>query len=588
MTKATKPTVSYEGKLYGFDATARGGGQWRMIGTTGGYGKFLKKEVQDQWGKPILGETLASMPETALAPPKTNTTISDKASKKMKRSAKLGSDDERNKLISAFLGQDVADLVSVFFDKKENTKNKLLDASKTIGSGKSLKIEDVEKAELAAQTKTNDLQTETNKLLEKNNSMLADLIKFFKSQAAKADIAGDIKQVNSAESMPLERLGGAQDDATEDSVSGGGPGLLDILNPFSSRNKARGRLLKRGVGRFFSRAAGAGKAIIGGIGAAGAGIASSIGSFSVPNMSTMDPMSAPKAPTSTPSAGAPSAGAAAGEAAGAAKVPGKLTSAAKTGLKYGSKVLKGLGPIAAILGIGATIYELTELKQQLDGAVASGQMTEAEADKTFKKAAIKSLGSSFGAVGGGIAGAAIGSMILPLVGTAIGGVAGGIAGGFGGEWLAEKLYDFLDSGKEVDPEKLKKEMENPDKSKDLKGAPSSMPSMPSFDGGVPMSDIGTPTPTPTVSAITPTPTVSSAEMMVPELRQTGKVALNSSDQLNEATRAYAMPVGAPVVNNIVNNMGGGGSTVSVQGPTSSARNDDSAYRRAQDRLYMPA
>ena len=112
--------------------------------------------------------------------------------------------------------------------------------------------------------------------------------------------------------------------------------------------------------------------------------------------------------------------------------------------KGAGSLAKGLGAAGAIVGVGLTAYEIS----QIDAAEKRGEITPQEA-KQMKGGAIGgSAGGLAGGFGGAAAGAAIGTLIFPGVGTAIGGIIGGIAGGIAGGTAGEAIGEAVTTSRE--------------------------------------------------------------------------------------------------------------------------------------------
>lgn len=120
-------------------------------------------------------------------------------------------------------------------------------------------------------------------------------------------------------------------------------------------------------------------------------------------------------------------------------VPGRVVTggarAAGAGLgRAGLRAIPIVGT-AATIGLGA--YDAYTASEEIDAAVAAGEMDAAAASEAKGEAIGSAAGGAGGALAGAAAGAAIGS-VVPVIGTAIGGIAGGLLGYYGGDWLGGK------------------------------------------------------------------------------------------------------------------------------------------------------
>lgn len=123
-------------------------------------------------------------------------------------------------------------------------------------------------------------------------------------------------------------------------------------------------------------------------------------------------------------------------------VPGRVVTAGGSGVRAGASALGRTGlralPVvgtAATIGLGA--YDAYTSVEDINSAVAAGEMTAAEASEAKGEA----VGGAAGGVGGALAGAALGATVgsaVPVVGTIIGGAVGGLLGYYGGDWLGSE------------------------------------------------------------------------------------------------------------------------------------------------------
>jgi hypothetical protein len=135
--------------------------------------------------------------------------------------------------------------------------------------------------------------------------------------------------------------------------------------------------------------------------------------------------------------------------------------------KAGKFLGKHAGKLGAIAGVAAGAYEAYEgwgnanekeaaSNADVDNKLATGEITQQQADQMKKMNGDQADVSKGGAVGGGVggaagawggaaAGAAIGS-VVPVVGTAIGGLVGGAIGYYGGSKIGEKVGGSLVEG----------------------------------------------------------------------------------------------------------------------------------------------
>lgn len=128
---------------------------------------------------------------------------------------------------------------------------------------------------------------------------------------------------------------------------------------------------------------------------------------------------------------------------------GKLKGLAKKSMpmlkKAGSFLGRNAGKIGAVAGVAAGAYEAYSGWGDANEQVASGEITEDQADEKKGSAVGGGVGGAAGAWGGAAAGAAIGS-VVPVVGTAIGGVVGGALGYMAGSGVGSKVGGALVSG----------------------------------------------------------------------------------------------------------------------------------------------
>ena len=173
-------------------------------------------------------------------------------------------------------------------------------------------------------------------------------------------------------------------------------------------------------GKFFSRL-GVGAAVTGGAALAGAGAATAI---TPPTPAANRPLTAPGETTT----------------AAAPQKTAKIN-------RLSGNIIKGLGPIAAIISLAAVTSSIQSAKANAEQRIEAGE-PENEVEKDFKKQIAGILAGEVGGVTGGVIGAIAGQMAIPIpvVGGLIGGVAGGLAGGMAGTEIGERLYDFLSEG----------------------------------------------------------------------------------------------------------------------------------------------
>jgi hypothetical protein len=152
---------------------------------------------------------------------------------------------------------------------------------------------------------------------------------------------------------------------------------------------------------------------------------------------------------------------------------GRIASSAGRGLMAGVKTAGGFlakraGPLAAIGAVGAGAYagyqgyqaagdKEQESLKAIDAKVASGEITEQQANTLRKEskegatversgAAGKGTGMAVGGAAGALKGAAVGAAIgsaVPIVGTVIGGAIGAGLGAVGGSVLGGKAGEFI-------------------------------------------------------------------------------------------------------------------------------------------------
>lgn len=127
-------------------------------------------------------------------------------------------------------------------------------------------------------------------------------------------------------------------------------------------------------------------------------------------------------------------------------VPGRVVQGGATaaGGAMGRTALRALPIVGTAAAVGLGAYGAHTAVEDINAAVAAGEMTAAEASQAKGEAIGGATGGVAGVLGGAAAGAAIGS-VVPVVGTAIGGVLGGIAGYYGGDWLGAKAGGAIGS-----------------------------------------------------------------------------------------------------------------------------------------------
>lgn len=105
-----------------------------------------------------------------------------------------------------------------------------------------------------------------------------------------------------------------------------------------------------------------------------------------------------------------------------------------------AKNVRGVGPAAAIVGLGMMATDIKDIKEQ----ESAGQLTPEEASKQIKATIGTGVGGAGGAWAGAAAGAAIGS-VVPVVGTVLGGLIGGAIGAWGGAALGKRAGEAFDN-----------------------------------------------------------------------------------------------------------------------------------------------
>lgn len=263
---------------------------------------------------------------------------------------------------------------------------------------------------------------------------------------------------------------------------------------------------------------------------------------------------------------------------------GAIEGAAKTATKVsrlleGAKsILRFLEKIPGLSLIAAGAALLWDVKNAIERH-ESGEIDEQQLKKEIITAIGGGLGGLGGAEVGGLLGGAVGS-VVPGAGTLVGGILGGAAGFFGGEKLgkvvAEKMFDFFASGKEVEP-----------------------PSDPKLAGEA-LSSQSTKAQsyTPTATPVPPTSPISSASTSASNSPPPAMPAKNSSTaapipssnagaKLNQATQSNqvmkldsATSGGTTVINNTSAGKGGDSSGIeNSKQPLPSVRNKESTFER---------
>lgn len=100
--------------------------------------------------------------------------------------------------------------------------------------------------------------------------------------------------------------------------------------------------------------------------------------------------------------------------------------------------LKNLGGKIPVIGMFAQV-----IIDELVSYIGTGSF---ESMDQFKKTCVEAIASNISAEVLAALGAVIGTFFFPAGGTLLGGLAGGLLGAFGGQYIAEKIYDMLDSG----------------------------------------------------------------------------------------------------------------------------------------------
>ena len=266
-------------------------------------------------------------------------------------------------------------------------------------------------------------------------------------------------------------------------------------------------------------------------------------------------------------------GAAKGLAEGAAKSAtkvSKLLESSKGILKFLEKI-PGLSLIAA----GASL--IYDVKTAIDRHEA-GEID----DNELKKEVIGAVGGGLGGLGGAevgsILGGAVGS-VVPAAGTLVGGILGGAAGFFGGEKLgkyaAEKMFDYFQGGKDVeppsDPASEANNLKKQDTTKPAAAAPASMPTATPMPASAPAGGAK--------PSAMPAATGASATSAAPTNSPNMGTQLSQSIQQNQTMKMDAQVAEAAptVVNN--NSSSSSQQTQQNKGPMPPVRNKESTIER---------
>jgi len=271
-------------------------------------------------------------------------------------------------------------------------------------------------------------------------------------------------------------------------------------------------------------------------------------------------------------------GAAEGLAEGAAKSAtkvSKLLESSKGVLKFLEKI-PGLSLIAA----GASL--IYDVKTAIDRHEA-GEIDDNELKKEVVGAVGGGLGGLGGAEVGSLLGGAVGS-VVPGAGTLVGGILGGAAGFFGGEKLgkyaAEKMFDYFQGGKDVeppsDPASEANNLKKQDTTKPAAAAPSSMPTATPMPASAPS---GGAKPSPSAGGSPAMPAAASPMSAAPTNSPNMGTQLSQSIQLNQTMKMDAQVAEAAptVVNN--NSSSSSQQTQQNKGPMPPVRNKESTIER---------
>lgn len=262
-------------------------------------------------------------------------------------------------------------------------------------------------------------------------------------------------------------------------------------------------------------------------------------------------------------------GLAEGAAKSATKVS-KLLESSKGILKFLEKI-PGLSLIAA----GASL--IYDVKTAIDRHEA-GEID----DNELKKEVIGAVGGGLGGLGGAevgsILGGAVGS-VVPAAGTLVGGILGGAAGFFGGEKLgkyaAEKMFDYFQGGKDVeppsDPASEANNLKKQDTTKPAAAAPASMPTATPMPASAPAGGAK--------PSAMPSAAGASATSAAPTNSPNMGTQLSQSIQQNQTMKMDAQVAEAAptVVNN--NSSSSSQQTQQNKGPMPAVRNKESTIER---------